>query len=211
MHRPVAGTFTATNTWGRATVTPVEGQVGRTRDLWSDVAEGQMTQGQVDVARDATRLELTITPRQSDADLDVYLFGRNGLVAQSTTIGPGIRADRGAQPAARHPRDRGGGASTSRAGRRSSTTTSGPTRAGSAASASRPAPGSCWSPARSSRSRRTVTAYADAGQRPTPRGPGAVRQPARVGDRLRRGADQRGHHPRRRGAGRRRRRWSATT
>ena len=48
-----------------------------------------MTQGQVDVSRDATRLELTVTPRQSDADLDVYLFGRNGLVAQSTNVGPG--------------------------------------------------------------------------------------------------------------------------
>ncbi len=89
VHRPVAGTFTATNQWGRTTVTPVEGQVGRTRDLWSDVAVGQMTQGQIDVARDATRIELAVTPRQADADLDVYLFGRNGLVAQSTNVGPG--------------------------------------------------------------------------------------------------------------------------
>jgi probable HAF family extracellular repeat protein len=89
VHQPVAGAFTATNTWGTVEATPVEGQVGRVRDLWADVAEGQMTQGGVDVSRDATRLELTITPRQDDADLDVYLFNRFGLAASATSMGPG--------------------------------------------------------------------------------------------------------------------------
>ncbi len=89
VHHPVEGAFTATNTWGTVTARPVEGQVGRVRDLWSEVAEGQMTQGGVDVSRDATRLELAITPRQADADLDVYLFGRSGLAATATTMGPG--------------------------------------------------------------------------------------------------------------------------
>ncbi len=89
VHQPAAAAFTATNTWGTVTATPVEGQVGRMRDLWSEVAEGQMTQGGVDVSRDATRLELTVTPRQADADLDVYLFNRFGLAAQSTHVGPG--------------------------------------------------------------------------------------------------------------------------
>jgi subtilisin family serine protease/uncharacterized membrane protein len=89
IHRPVTSTFSASNAWGPVTVVPTDGLVGRKRDLWSSVAEGQLSQGQVDVSRDATRLEMTIVPRQRDADLDVYLFGRNGLVAQATTTGPG--------------------------------------------------------------------------------------------------------------------------
>ena len=199
VHRPVDGTFTATNTWGRATVTPVEGQVGRTRDLWSEVAEGQMTQGQVDVARDATRLEVTITPRQSDADLDVYLFGRDGLVAQSTTMGPGAEhiVVRNPQPGTHAivvaAVDVPSGTTEfdyhEQAFSRGIGSISVPSGAGKRAGARPEAHG-----------QGDGHAVRDAGQRPTPRGPGPVRQPARVGDRLRRGADQGGHHARRGGA-----------
>ena len=89
VHRPTAATFTATNVWGKVSARAVDGPVGRMRDLFSSVAEGQVSQGQIDVSRDATRVEMTITPREPDADLDVYLYGRNGLVAQAAHMGPG--------------------------------------------------------------------------------------------------------------------------
>ena len=163
-----------------------------------------MTQGQVDVSRDATRLEMTIAPRQPDADLDVYLFGRNGLVAQATTRRPGSRDHRGPRPPARQHGDRGGGCRRPERGRRSSTTTSGPTRVGSAASPSTPAPGRRLDPGQTAhgqrrRSRRTPSRSAallssDASSSPSRRG--AVVGTAEV-------AHQPGRDPGRGGAGQR--------
>src|SRR5262249_62411252 len=47
VHHPVKATLSARNAWGPVTVVPSEGVVGRARDLFSSVAEGQVSQGQV--------------------------------------------------------------------------------------------------------------------------------------------------------------------
>ena len=90
VYRPESADATATNSWGTVTAHAAAGQVGRLRDLTASVSNGGMSQGLVQVPRDVTEMELTVTPRQADANLDVYLVNATaGLVARLVTPGPG--------------------------------------------------------------------------------------------------------------------------
>ena len=90
VYHPEPAAATATNTWGTVTAHATQGQVGRLRSVTASVANGAMSQGLVQVPRDVTEMELTVTPRQQDANLDVYLINSTaGLVARLASPGPG--------------------------------------------------------------------------------------------------------------------------
>ena len=90
VYHPEAAAATAVNTWGTVTAHAAPGQVGRLRDVTASVANGALSQGTVQVPRDVTEMELTVTPRQQDANLDVYLINSSaGMVARLTSPGPG--------------------------------------------------------------------------------------------------------------------------
>jgi uncharacterized membrane protein len=82
--------LTATNDWGTTDVEPAEGALGRTVSLWAAVDDGGVVQNRVDVPRDATLVDLTLTARQDDVDLDVLLVhaATGQVVAQAQDIGP---------------------------------------------------------------------------------------------------------------------------
>ncbi|MBM0256160.1 S8 family serine peptidase [Micromonospora sp. 4G55] len=90
VYRPANASFTATNTWGPVEARAAESQLGRVRDLWSTVADGATTAALIQVPRDATGLDLTLTPRQDDADLDAYLISAStGERWSANRVGPG--------------------------------------------------------------------------------------------------------------------------
>ena len=90
VYHPEAASATAVNTWGTVTAHAAPGQVGRLRDVTAPVANGGLSQGPVQVPRDVTEMELTVTPRQQDANLDVYLINSSaGMVARLDSPGPG--------------------------------------------------------------------------------------------------------------------------
>jgi probable HAF family extracellular repeat protein len=89
VHTPEQVTLMATNDWGTLDVRPAEGALGRTVALWSTVADGGVVQNRVDVPRDGTLVDLTITPREDDTDLDVlFVHAATGrLVARGQEVG----------------------------------------------------------------------------------------------------------------------------
>lgn len=87
MHSPTSVTSTGTNSFGPATAEVGTGEIGYVRDLFSTVSQGATTANQIDVPRQSTRLDLTLTPRDSAADLDFYLFLGGSIVAAGTTSG----------------------------------------------------------------------------------------------------------------------------
>lgn len=90
VHQKASVEFTGTNTWGTAKLKATDGELGFVRNLFSTVANGQLTANRVDVPRQSTRLDVTLTPRADDADLDMYIVGARGVAATSMDIGPGV-------------------------------------------------------------------------------------------------------------------------
>ncbi|MGW8568611.1 S8 family serine peptidase [Isoptericola sp. NPDC055881] len=78
----------ATNTWGTVDVHPAAGALGRTVKLRGQIVQGGVEQNRVDVPRDATLLDLTLTPL-ADADLDVLLvhLASGQVVARGQEVG----------------------------------------------------------------------------------------------------------------------------
>ncbi|WP_427896527.1 S8 family serine peptidase [Kribbella sp. GL6] len=87
MNAPTSVQSTATNAFGPATATVGAGEIGYVRDLYAPVSQGATTMNQIDVPRQATRLDLTLTPRDPAADLDFYLFLGSSMVGSGTTTG----------------------------------------------------------------------------------------------------------------------------
>ncbi|MFJ2090595.1 S8 family serine peptidase [Streptomyces sp. NPDC087901] len=90
VHQKESVEFTGTNTWGAAKLKATDGELGFVRNLFSTVDNGQVTANRVDVPRQSTRLDVTLTPRADDADLDMYIVGARGIAATSMNIGPGV-------------------------------------------------------------------------------------------------------------------------
>ncbi|MGF0118127.1 S8 family serine peptidase [Promicromonospora sp. Marseille-Q5078] len=84
--------LTATNAWGTVEARPAAGALGRTVTLRGAVADGGTVQNRVDVPRDATLLDLTVTPLADGADVDVLLghIATGRVVARAQEIGPGV-------------------------------------------------------------------------------------------------------------------------
>jgi probable HAF family extracellular repeat protein len=89
LHKPVSADFSGTNTWGALKAHAIDGELGFVRNLFSTVANGELTANRVDVPRQSTRMDLTLTPRAKDADLDMYVVGFRGIAATSMNIGNG--------------------------------------------------------------------------------------------------------------------------
>ena len=83
LHQPVSADATGTNTWGALEAHAIDGELGFVRNLFSTVANGQLTANRVDVPRQSTRMDVTLTPRAKDADLDMYVVGRRGSSARA--------------------------------------------------------------------------------------------------------------------------------
>ncbi|GAA1730082.1 hypothetical protein GCM10009809_27020 [Isoptericola hypogeus] len=83
--------LTATNAWGTVEARPAAGALGRTVTLRGAVAGGGTAQNRVDVPRDATLLDFTVTPLADGADVDVLLghIATGRVVARAQEIGPG--------------------------------------------------------------------------------------------------------------------------
>ncbi|WP_405687326.1 S8 family serine peptidase [Streptomyces sp. NBC_01387] len=90
VHQKESVQFTGTNTWGTAKLHATDGELGFVRNLFSTVANGQLTSNRVDVPRQSTRLDVALTSRADDADLDMYIVGARGIVGTSMNIGPGV-------------------------------------------------------------------------------------------------------------------------
>jgi subtilisin family serine protease len=80
----------ATNAFAPVTAHVADGAIGTLVDRYATVADGEMTMNQVDVPRQSTRLDMTITARDASSDIDMYLIYADGsLMATSTAIGQG--------------------------------------------------------------------------------------------------------------------------
>ncbi|MDR2997170.1 MAG: S8 family serine peptidase [Microbacterium sp.] len=83
---------TSKNAFGSMTAHVAGGDLGSQLDLYSTVADGEETLNRVDVPRQSSRLDLTITPRDAASDVDFYVvYGATGeVLAQATTMGAGV-------------------------------------------------------------------------------------------------------------------------
>ncbi|WP_169582892.1 MULTISPECIES: S8 family serine peptidase [Microbacterium] len=86
MNRPTDVGMAGTNTFGAVNAHVTTGEVGTVTNLFSTVAQGEMTGNQLYVPRGTTRLDMTLTAREA-ADLDFYLLFRGAAVGQGTLIG----------------------------------------------------------------------------------------------------------------------------
>ncbi|MDQ0893161.1 S8 family serine peptidase [Agromyces ramosus] len=86
MNEPTEVGMSGTNTFGPVDAHVATGEIGTVVDLFSTVAQGEVTANQLYVPRGATRLDLTLTPR-ADADLDFYVYFGGRAVGQSTATG----------------------------------------------------------------------------------------------------------------------------
>ncbi|QIG38729.1 S8 family serine peptidase [Microbacterium sp. 4R-513] len=86
MNAPTAVSLSGTNSFGPVEAHVAEGEIGTVVNLFSTVAQGEITANQLYVPRQATRLDVTLTPREP-ADLDFYVYFRGSPIGQSTTTG----------------------------------------------------------------------------------------------------------------------------
>ena len=76
------------NAWGAVSAHVASGEIGTVTNLYSTVSQGEITQNQLYVPRETTRLDVTLTPREP-ADLDFYVYFGGMPVGQSTASGDG--------------------------------------------------------------------------------------------------------------------------
>lgn len=88
MNEPTAVSLAGTNTFGPVDARVAEGEVGTIANLFSTVAQGEITANQLYIPRGSTRLDVTLTPRE-DADLDFYVYFGGSPVGVSTSAGNG--------------------------------------------------------------------------------------------------------------------------
>jgi probable HAF family extracellular repeat protein len=90
VNAPESVSTSGTNRFAPVRAHVADGEVGFQQDLWAPVADGDQTINQVDVPRRATRLDMTVTPREAGSDVDVYVIDVQGqLVGAGTTVGSG--------------------------------------------------------------------------------------------------------------------------
>ncbi|WP_461471784.1 S8 family serine peptidase [Microbacterium sp. HJ5] len=88
MNEPTAVSLTGTNAFGPVDARVAEGEVGTIANLFSTVSQGEITANMLYVPRGATRLDMTLTPREA-ADLDFYVYFGGTPVGVGTTTGDG--------------------------------------------------------------------------------------------------------------------------
>ncbi|MGC5165661.1 S8 family serine peptidase [Luteimicrobium sp. DT211] len=89
VHQSQGVDMTATNDWGTTDVHAEQGAVGRVRDQVGEVAEGATDEAGVYVPRDVTEVDMSFTPRDADADLEVYVFVGSTLLVKDLDPRPG--------------------------------------------------------------------------------------------------------------------------
>lgn len=86
MNEPTDVSLSGTNTFGPVDAHVTTGEIGTVVNLFSTVAQGEVTANQLYVPRQSTRLDVTLTPRE-DADLDFYVYFGGRPIGQGTATG----------------------------------------------------------------------------------------------------------------------------
>lgn len=86
MNAPTDIKLAGTNTFAPVNAHVTTGEIGTVTNLFSTVAQGEVTANQLYVPRGATRLDVTLTPREP-ADLDFYVYFGGAPIGQSAVAG----------------------------------------------------------------------------------------------------------------------------
>ncbi|WP_159600323.1 S8 family serine peptidase [Agromyces humi] len=86
MNEPTDVSLAGTNTFAPVEAHVTTGEVGTVVDLFSTVAQGEVTANQLYVPRETTRLDVTLTPREA-ADLDFFVYFGGSPIGQGTATG----------------------------------------------------------------------------------------------------------------------------
>ena len=116
MNEPTDVSMSGTNTFGPVDAHVTTGEIGTVVNLFSTVAQGELTANQLYVPRESTRLDVTLTPREA-ADLDFYVYFGGSAIGQGTATGDIARAHRHRRSAAGHVLHRGRRSQRPRRGR----------------------------------------------------------------------------------------------
>ncbi|KQZ85866.1 hypothetical protein ASD56_06180 [Microbacterium sp. Root166] len=88
MHEPTDVSMTGTNAFGAVEAHVATGEIGTVTNLFATVAQGEQIANMLYIPRESTRLDVTLTARES-ADLDFYVFFGGRPIGQSATTGVG--------------------------------------------------------------------------------------------------------------------------
>ncbi|MDR6907753.1 putative HAF family extracellular repeat protein [Agromyces sp. 3263] len=83
MNEPTDVSMAGTNTFAPVDAHVTTGEVGTVANLFSTVAQGEVTANQLYVPRETTRLDVTLTPRE-EADLDFFVYFAGSPIGQGT-------------------------------------------------------------------------------------------------------------------------------